>query len=200
MCMKTLLVSVGILVLVGIGAVIYRGGDQLGPSSTLSICEYLLEEKAKLTHVPNTLLPEEVYGGKIAALTLDDNFPQAREFRTVLSEALLGGVNFAGHYTVATWGCGTSCQNHAVLDARTGRIIAFGLTSELGAYHEPKSRVLTLNPPQNFPKPGESSMSFIEEMLTWSRIPREYYLLREGEGAAHLEKICVENPYDESFR
>lgn len=46
----------------------------------------------------------------------------ARTYRTRLTEALRGGVNFAGHYIIAGWGCGTGCTNAAVIDARSGKI------------------------------------------------------------------------------
>ena len=48
--------------------------------------------------------------------------PDARSFRTRLSEAIRGGVNFAGHYVVAGWGCGTGCISGAIIDARNGRV------------------------------------------------------------------------------
>jgi hypothetical protein len=48
--------------------------------------------------------------------------PDARTFRTRLREALRTGVNFAGHYVVAGWGCGTGCVNGAIIDARDGRV------------------------------------------------------------------------------
>lgn len=32
------------------------------------------------------------------------------------------GPNFAGHYIVIQWGCGTECLQYAIVDARTGRI------------------------------------------------------------------------------
>jgi hypothetical protein len=48
--------------------------------------------------------------------------PDARSFRTRLSDAIKGGVNFAGHFVVAGWGCGTGCISGAIVDARTGRV------------------------------------------------------------------------------
>ena len=48
--------------------------------------------------------------------------PDARRFRTVLTEALRDGTNFAGHYIVASWGCGTACQIGAIIDTRTGNV------------------------------------------------------------------------------
>jgi len=50
--------------------------------------------------------------------------PDAKMFRTVLQSALQSGPNFAGHYTIATWGCGTQCVSYAVIDAVTGRLSA----------------------------------------------------------------------------
>jgi len=47
-----------------------------------------------------------------------------RMFRTQIREAAKKGPNFAGHYTVAEWGCGSGCVALAVVDAITGRIIA----------------------------------------------------------------------------
>jgi hypothetical protein len=33
----------------------------------------------------------------------------ARSYRTVILEGSAKGVNFAGHYTIVHWGCGSSC-------------------------------------------------------------------------------------------
>jgi hypothetical protein len=46
----------------------------------------------------------------------------AREFRTMLRQGAAAGPNFAGHYTVVVWGCGSPCQSFAIVDARTGRV------------------------------------------------------------------------------
>lgn len=45
-----------------------------------------------------------------------------RMFRTVIEEATKNGPNFAGRYTIADWGCGTSCESVAVIDAETGAV------------------------------------------------------------------------------
>jgi hypothetical protein len=45
-----------------------------------------------------------------------------RLFRTRIREASKKGSNFAGHYTIAEWGCGTSCVSIAIIDAKTGII------------------------------------------------------------------------------
>jgi hypothetical protein len=48
--------------------------------------------------------------------------PGAGTFRTRLTEALREGTDFAGHYKIAGWGCGTGCISGAVIDMRTGRV------------------------------------------------------------------------------
>jgi hypothetical protein len=49
--------------------------------------------------------------------------PTARRYRTLLREEVSKGPNFAGHYRVAIWGCGTSCAMFAVVNLTTGRVI-----------------------------------------------------------------------------
>jgi hypothetical protein len=50
------------------------------------------------------------------------NNAAARTFKTRLSEALGDGVNFAGRYIVAGWGCGTGCISGAIIDTRNGNV------------------------------------------------------------------------------
>src|SRR2546426_308539 len=74
--------------------------------------------------------------------------PDSRRYRTVLTGAAARGPNFAGHYTVGTWGCGSSCQSNVVLDAATGRIVA-SFNSSMGAAYRLDSRLLLVNPPDS---------------------------------------------------
>lgn len=69
-----------------------------------------------------TQYPAAVEKARVKSINFKRN-PSARTFRTRLSEALAGGVNFAGHYIVTGWGCGTGCTNAAIIDARTGDVI-----------------------------------------------------------------------------
>jgi hypothetical protein len=46
----------------------------------------------------------------------------ANMFRTNLRNAAKEGVNFAGHFILTTWGCGTNCSQSAIIDARNGRV------------------------------------------------------------------------------
>lgn len=40
----------------------------------------------------------------------------------MIREGAAKGPNFAGYFTIATWGCGSSCGSFAVIDAKTGRV------------------------------------------------------------------------------
>ncbi len=46
----------------------------------------------------------------------------AREFRTMLRKSSLEPPNFAGHYTIAVWGCGSSCTDFGIIDRHSGRV------------------------------------------------------------------------------
>lgn len=59
---------------------------------------------------------------KIKPAKLDLSDPEDRTFRTRLRAAAKRGVNFAGHYLVTAWGCGTGCLNGVVINAKTGKI------------------------------------------------------------------------------
>jgi hypothetical protein len=71
--------------------------------------------------------------------------PGASSFRTRLNEALRGDVNFAGHYILTGWGCGTGCIYGAIIDARSGRVyfpeelagLGTGYTKDGGYEDEP---------------------------------------------------------------
>jgi len=65
--------------------------------------------------------------------------PTARMYRTLLRQEAYKGPNFAGHYRVAIWGCGTSCAMFAVVNLKTGRVITtenFHSTSTVYFYVE----------------------------------------------------------------
>lgn len=80
----------------------------------------------------------------------------ASAFRTRLREGLRSGVNFAGHYIIVGWGCGTGCVSGGIIDARNGRVYfpkefnAFAVGQGENDYKEPlqyrkNSRLLVLN-------------------------------------------------------
>jgi len=48
--------------------------------------------------------------------------PADRLFRTMIRQGGAKGPNFAGHYTIAAWGCGSGCISIAVIDAKDGKL------------------------------------------------------------------------------
>lgn len=90
----------------------------------------------------------EIYKRTPAPVNLNSH-PEARRFRTVLRNGAKRGPNFAGHYTVVMWGCGTSCQVVAIVDAKTGSVYMPGVIAEAGAKYEIDSQLLVVNPPEN---------------------------------------------------
>ena len=87
---------------------------------------------AQVTPRPNfTDYPaKELYPGKAAApkLTRDQ-----RTFRTQIRDGAKSSVEFAGHYTLPRWGCGTGCMSFVVMDSVSGRVYdaPFGIVSDL---------------------------------------------------------------------
>jgi len=71
---------------------------------------------------------------------------EAKTYRTRLTEGAKAGANFAGHYTVVSFGCGTQCQDNWVIDERTGKIID-RFESVIGLKYELNSSLLIINPP-----------------------------------------------------
>lgn len=59
------------------------------------------------------------YTGPCVALKLRPG-TNAWYFRTRIREAAKGRPNFAGHYVLATWGCGAECLSSVVIDVQTG--------------------------------------------------------------------------------
>lgn len=78
-------------------------------------------------------------------------------FRTNLRTAARDGVNFAGHYILTTWGCGTNCSQSAIIDARNGQVFFPEVLEGIGIgfcdisieteplVYEPGSRLLVLS-------------------------------------------------------
>ena len=65
--------------------------------------------------------PEGVVKATVKQVNLSSH-PRAKTFRAVLNNGLTGGVNFAGHFIIATWGCGSGCMQSAIIDGNTGNV------------------------------------------------------------------------------
>ena len=96
-----------------------------------SVCEQKLQIQG--------LYPINNYEGAPALVNFS-KFPKAKLYYTAITESASLGPNFAGHFTVITWGCGTDCFQYAVVDAITGEIIAY--SSANNGYHLRRSHRL----------------------------------------------------------
>jgi hypothetical protein len=65
--------------------------------------------------------PAKPYTGANAAPDVKTHL-RSRRYRTQLRNWAKEKPNFAGHYILATWGCGTGCTQIAVIDAETGKV------------------------------------------------------------------------------
>lgn len=66
-------------------------------------------------------VPANFHGKPAAPILMTRN---QRMFRTAIREAAAKGPNFAGHYTIAEWGCGSGCMSSVIVDAITGKVFA----------------------------------------------------------------------------
>lgn len=48
--------------------------------------------------------------------------PLDRKYRTTIRKAAAAGANFAGHFAIAHWGCGTGCQEFVIIDLESGAV------------------------------------------------------------------------------
>lgn len=64
--------------------------------------------------------PSARSAGRTGKVHLED--AKSRQYATMLRDASRRKPNFAGHYVLASWGCGASCTMSAAIDAKTGGI------------------------------------------------------------------------------
>lgn len=62
---------------------------------------------------------KNIYHGEAATPIITKEF---RGFRTRIREGAKSKVEFAGHYTVPRWGCGTECNGFVIVDSISGRV------------------------------------------------------------------------------
>jgi hypothetical protein len=64
-----------------------------------------------------------------------------RRFRSMIRQGAKKGANFAGHYAIAEWGCGTSCVQIALVDVESGDVYEgpFGPIPKVSIYLGPNA-------------------------------------------------------------
>ena len=125
---------------------------------------------------------QAIHQGAPAAVDLTSH-PQARMYRTQLRRQALKGPDFAGHYTVAEWGCGSNCQSHMIVDAKTGRVYS-GLGSERGISIRLDSNLLIADPPM-----GPSGFAYPDNPT--DSLPVRYYVWEDHNFRLIYEEPCT---------
>ena len=131
--------------------------------------------------------PVTAYHGKphtpILATPLD------RKYETAIRDATKSGVNFAGHYTLARWGCGTGCHEFVIADLITG-VVYDPSFDEVDFHNGPMdydpgwqcySDVITYQ--------RDSSLLVVEGCLRGKQCGRTYFVMEFG----HLRQVAY-NP------
>lgn len=78
-----------------------------------------------------------------------ENSGVANNVRALIERGAASGPNFAGRFTIVTWGCGTACRMGALVDNRTGAMALLPEPAQAGFTHYLDSRLLVMNPPEN---------------------------------------------------
>jgi|WetSurMetagenome_2_1015567.scaffolds.fasta_scaffold67048_1 hypothetical protein len=90
----------------------------------------------------------KVYKGKKAPIDYNSN-KTAKMFKTRITEGYKKeGANFAGHYCFIYWGCGSPCQESAIVDLTDGKVYD-GPSGGNGYDFCINSRMLIVNPPDS---------------------------------------------------
>lgn len=168
------------LTVLGILALIYAGLYFLAAKSSVPAYTDDPQETGASTTPQFADHPAEgIYTGAPAQVDFTTE-PSARTFRTRITDAAKDGPNFAGHYTVVTWGCGTSCQGNAVVDAESGAIVVYGIVSSYGLSYRLDSDLLIVNPKENLPLAAfQNADKYPDEHYPLGTIPTvsDYYIM-----------------------
>jgi hypothetical protein len=115
-----------------------------------------------------------------------------RSYRTSIRNASSKGPNFAGHYAVADWGCGTGCRQFAIVDLHTGRV--YDTKFQEVDYHYP--RQAEASDPSGDPAwwcygdalnfDVSSGLLVVEGCLDGEECGRNYFVI-EADGLRHLK-------------
>ena len=127
-----------------------------------------------------------IYKGVPAPVDLGSD-PTARSYRTRLRQEARKGANFAGHYTVVSWGCGSNCESIAIVDALNGGVYD-GIGDERGADFKINSNLMISDPA--YPPGGTAYGDNPSDKL-----PVRYYVWNDHKFKLIYEEACsvIEN-------
>ncbi len=132
---------------------------------------------------------KDIYRGQPARPIITKEF---RSFRTMIRNGADSDVEFAGHYTIPRWGCGTDCNGFVIVDSISGRVYdGFGVAGlpfkwiekhggeemERMEFH-PNSRLLKVNACPNETNCGLYDYVMVEgrglKLLRKELLPKEF--------------------------
>ncbi|MCB9813203.1 MAG: hypothetical protein H6772_02220 [Pseudomonadales bacterium] len=165
-----------------------------------TVCDVAVEQNEK-TNI-------EIFEGEPKLVNFESN-PDAKLFRTTITNQVAEGANFAGHYTMATWGCGTNCIGYAIVDVLTGDIIDYvpyyPSQTITGFGFSIDKNILVFNPKIPTDENGYQSNGYKEERTVAEIVEEDYsagygriyYDLVEStdDTMPLLRKLCTENVY-----
>lgn len=105
-----------VLLAVGLIATTARAADSLGGCFPITLDDVASLNPPAFDHYPAKRVSGQSSKVDLASHSL------AHRYRTVLRTQAREGANFAGHFTIAGWGCGSSCVQFAIIDATTGKV------------------------------------------------------------------------------
>jgi len=122
---------------------------------------------------------KSIYSGRLAQVNFKSN-STARFYRTRISdEYKQNGVNFAGHYSFASWGCGSPCKGCAIVDVKTGKVY-LGPDSGFGYNFTKESKLLIVNPKDTLSNSGQNpwDVGCQEELWVWREKIKKFIKLK----------------------
>lgn len=140
------------------------------------IANVIVEKIEKIGSLPSfDKYPIKIFTGKSVEINLGSH-PVGYEFKTVLKNAYDGKPNFAGHYTVIDYGCGSTCQRFVIVDNQNGKIYQTDeFASEVGIDFRLESNLLIINPPSVLNIYRQDNEKNRTSMSSWEQRPSRYY-------------------------
>ncbi len=105
------------------------------------------------------------------------SMPEAKLFYTRITETVKDGPNFAKHFTLVSWGCGTDCFGYSIVDTNTGAIVAYIPSNE--EYHLRSSYNL-------------DTTYFVFDPVNAGQERKYYKMIEDDKGNDRLELVCSE--------
>ena len=174
---------------------VYKKSTELQPvqSKALACVDVMERQLGRVSTTTEYNIP--LYEGEYAQVPDFSIFEEGEEFKRVITASLKKGPTFAGKFAVAEWGCGSTCQQHAVIDVESGLVVGYGPQTEYGIEYSVESPILVTNPMSKLPALPNSSYELEGLALSLARVPREYYRLTTDalSGTQYLVLECIEN-------